>query len=119
MVYRISNFPKDVVFARVDDLRRAGVEYALNTYIGKDKTIDELFEEGYDAVYVGVGTLVDSPMEAPGEDLPGVYKATEFLARCNVALDLLPRICAPGPKSAGKWSLLAAEIPLLTACAAH
>jgi glutamate synthase (NADPH) small chain len=39
---------------------------------------------------VGVGTLIDAPMEVPGEDLPGVYKATDFLARCNVELDMLP-----------------------------
>ena len=92
LTYGIPNFklPKDVVFAKVDDLRQAGVEFVLNTYIGKNKTIDDLFEAGYDAVYVGVGTLIDAPMEVPGEDLPGVYKATDFLARCNVELDMLP-----------------------------
>jgi glutamate synthase (NADPH/NADH) small chain len=92
LVYGIPNFklPKEVVFNRVCDLERAGVRFNYNTYIGKDKTIDELFAEGYEAVFVGAGTEIDAPMEAPGEDLPGVYKATEFLARCNVALELLP-----------------------------
>ena len=90
--YGIPNFklPKDVVFHRVDDLKRAGVRFVMNTYIGKDKTIDELFAEGYQAVFVGVGTEVDAPMEVPGEDLPGVYKATEFLARCSLPLEMLP-----------------------------
>lgn len=92
LVYGIPNFklPTKVVFDRVDDLKRAGVEFVFNTYIGKEKTIDNLFEEGYHAVYVGVGTEIDAPMDVPGEDLPGVYKATEFLARSNVCDELLP-----------------------------
>jgi len=92
LVYGIPNFklPKDVVFARWDDLRQAGVEFAGSVYIGKTRTIDDLFEDGYQAVFVGVGSEIDAPMEAPGEDLPGVYKATEFLIRANVDADLLP-----------------------------
>ena len=92
LVYGIPNFklPKDVVFNRVEDLKRAGVEFVFESYIGKDKTIDDIFAEGYEAIFVGVGTEIDAPMEAPGEDLPGVYKATEFLARCNVTPDMLP-----------------------------
>jgi glutamate synthase (NADPH/NADH) small chain len=92
LLYGIPNFklPKDVVSARWNDLERAGVRFVHNTYIGKDKKIDDLFAEGFDAVYIGVGTLVDAPMEVPGEDLPGVYKATEFLMRANVDLEQLP-----------------------------
>jgi len=92
LVYGIPNFklPKYVVEERWNDLERTGIEFVGNTYIGKDKTIDDLFAEGYDAVFVGVGTGIDAPMEVPGEDLPGVYKSTEFLTRANVALDLLP-----------------------------
>jgi glutamate synthase (NADPH) small chain len=92
LVYGIPNFKlsKQVVFARWEDLQRAGVQFVSDTYIGKDKTIDDLFSEGYQAVFIGVGTGIDAPMEVPGEDLPGVYKATEFLMRANVDLDLLP-----------------------------
>lgn len=92
LVYGIPNFklPKEVVFARWEDLERAGARFQPNTYIGKDKTIDDLFAGGYDAVFLGVGTGIDAPMNVPGEDLPGVYKATEFLMRCNVRRDLLP-----------------------------
>jgi glutamate synthase (NADPH/NADH) small chain len=92
LVYGIPNFklPKQVVCARWHDLESAGVQLVSNTVIGKDKKIDELFAEGYEAVYVGVGTLIDSPMEVPGEDLPGVYNATEFLMRANVELASLP-----------------------------
>jgi len=92
LTYGIPNFklPKQVVFARVDDLKRAGVDFVFETYIGKDKTIDQLFADGFGAVFVGIGTEIDAPMEVPGEDLPGVYKATEFLARSNVAIEMLP-----------------------------
>lgn len=92
LTYGIPNFklPKELVFCRIGDLEAAGVKMVYNTYIGKDKTIDSLFAEGFNAVFVGVGTLIDAPMEAPGEDLPGVYKATEFLARSALPLDLLP-----------------------------
>lgn len=92
LVYGIPNFklPKEVVFNRWEDLEKAGVKFVGNTYIGKDKTIDDLFAEGFDAVFVGVGAEIDAPMEVPGEDLPGVYKATEFLIRGNVDLDMLP-----------------------------
>jgi glutamate synthase (NADPH/NADH) small chain len=92
LLYGIPNFklPKEVVSSYWGDLERAGVKFIGNTYIGKDKTIDDLFNEGFDAVFIGVGTLIDAPMEVPGEDLAGVYKATEFLIRANVDLDKLP-----------------------------
>jgi glutamate synthase (NADPH/NADH) small chain len=81
-----------VVFDRWGDLERAGVEFVPESYIGKDKTIDDLFAEGFEAVFVGVGVGVDAPMEVPGEDLPGVMKATEFLIRCSLDEEaLLPR----------------------------
>jgi glutamate synthase (NADPH/NADH) small chain len=92
LLYGIPNFKlcKGVVFARWNDLAQAGVEFVGSTTIGKEKKIDDLFAEGYSAVFVGVGSEIDAPMEVPGEDLPGVYKATEFLIRANVEIDLLP-----------------------------
>jgi glutamate synthase (NADPH/NADH) small chain len=92
LTYGIPNFKlsNEVVFGRIQDLERAGVTFVFNTYIGKGKSIDDLFAEGFEAVFVGVGSEIDAPMEAPGEDLPGVYKATEFLMRCNLEFDLLP-----------------------------
>jgi glutamate synthase (NADPH/NADH) small chain len=92
LIYGIPNFklPNCVVKCRIMDLERAGLEFEFNTYIGKDKTIDDLFAEGYDAVFVGVGTEIDAPIDVPGEDLPGVHKATEFLMRCNVEPEELP-----------------------------
>lgn len=92
LVYGIPNFklPKDVVSNVIKDLETAGVKFAYETYIGKDKTIDDLMSNGFDAVYIGVGSQVDAPLKAPGVDLPGVYQATEFLMRANVDPDLLP-----------------------------
>jgi glutamate synthase (NADPH) small chain len=92
LTYGIPNFklPKTVVFDLVEDFENAGVEFVFNTYIGKDKTIDDLFEEGYEAVFIGVGTGVDARMEIPGENLEGVYEATDFLIRANVAEEYLP-----------------------------
>ncbi len=92
LTYGIPSFklPNEVVFARIEDLKDAGVIFVNEVMIGKEKTIDELFAEGFQAVFIGVGAEIDAPMEVPGEDLPGVYKATEFLMRCNVESDMLP-----------------------------
>jgi glutamate synthase (NADPH/NADH) small chain len=108
LLYGIPNFklPKDVVFARWNELEQAGVEFAPNTTIGKDKKIDDLFAGGYDAVFVGVGSEIDAPMEVPGEDLPGVYKATEFLIRANVDLDMLPESLASRPTIGRKVAVI-------------
>ena len=92
LVYGIPNFKlaKEVFFCRWGDFEKAGARFYGNTYIGESKTIDQLFEEGYDAVFVGVGVGIDAKMEAPGEDLPGVYEGTDFLMRANTELNLLP-----------------------------
>jgi glutamate synthase (NADPH/NADH) small chain len=95
-----------VVSARWGDLERAGVKFIGNTYIGKYKKIDDLFAEGFDAVYIGVGTLIDAPMEVPGEDLPGVYKATEFLIRANVDMELLPPELSTRPTIGSKVAVI-------------
>jgi glutamate synthase (NADPH/NADH) small chain len=93
LVYGIPNFklPKDVWLEKWGEFERAGVKFVGSTYIGKDKTIDQLFAEGFDAVFIGVGSEIDAKMEdAPGTDLPGVYEATDFLIRGNVDKTLLP-----------------------------
>jgi len=93
LVYGIPNFklPKDVWMEKWEEFERAGVKFVGNTYIGKDKTIDDLFNESFDAVFIGVGSEIDAKMEdTPGTDLPGVYEATDYLIRGNVSLDLLP-----------------------------
>lgn len=94
LVYGIPNFklPKSLWFEKWKEFERAGVTFMPNTFIGKDKTIDDLFREGFDAVFIGVGSEVDAKMEdTPGADLPGVYQATEFLILGNVEPRLLPK----------------------------
>jgi glutamate synthase (NADPH/NADH) small chain len=92
LMYGIPNFKlnKHVVHSRLEDYQRAGVEFVSSTKIGKDRTLDSLLADGFDAVFVGVGSQIDAPLEAPGADLPGVYQATDFLVRANVDLELLP-----------------------------
>ena len=92
LTYGIPNFklPKRLVDGRIDDLRRAGVRFESGIRIGRDRTVDELLAEGFDAVFLGVGSGIDSPMDVPGTDLPGVYLATEFLIRGNVDPSILP-----------------------------
>lgn len=92
LTYGIPNFKlsKDLVFHFSNKLHQTGVEFVGNTIIGRTKTIDDLFAEGFEAIFVGAGAGVDLPMGAPGEDLPGVYKATEYLIRGNVDIELLP-----------------------------
>lgn len=92
LVYGIPSFKlsKEVFFARWSDFERCGAKFIPSTRIGKDKTIDDLVHEGFDAVFIGVGTGIDAKMDIPGEDLPGVYEATDFLMRGNTDLKLLP-----------------------------
>jgi len=65
-----------------------------------------LFSEGYQAVFVGVGSEIDAPMEVPGEDLPGVYKATEFLMRANVDPEILPAELRTRPEVGRKVAVI-------------
>ena len=93
LVYGIPNFklPKDVWEEKWKEFENAGVKFVPNTYIGKGKTIDDLFNEGFGAVFVGVGSEIDAKMEnTPGTELPGVFEATDFLIRSNVDPNQLP-----------------------------
>ena len=100
LIYGIPNFklPKQIVFHIWDDLLRAGVTFVGHTYIGPKITVDKLFEGGYDAIFIGVGTTVDVVPDIPAVTLPGVYKATDFLIRANVDMDLLPHEMCSRPE---------------------
>ena len=87
LLYGIPEFrlPKEIVKEEVDALAALGVEFRANTVIGVTYTIDELMEEeGYDAVFIGVGAGLPYFMNIPGENLVGVYSANEFLTRVNL-----------------------------------
>jgi glutamate synthase (NADPH/NADH) small chain len=108
LTYGIPGFklPKNVVVDRIDDLNRAGVTFKFNQKIGKGKTIADIKAEGYDALFVGVGAQIDAPMEIPGEDLPGVYKATDFLMRSNVDQSDLPEELRQKPQVGEKVAVI-------------
>lgn len=87
LMYGIPEFrlPKSIVETEVDYLVRLGVKIELNQVIGKTITVDELLEEdGFDAVFIGVGAGLPMFLNIPGEDLGGVYSANEYLTRSNL-----------------------------------
>lgn len=86
LVYGIPEFrlPKSIVAKEVDTLKALGVDIETNVVIGKTLTIDELFEMGYEAVFVGSGAGLPNFMGIPGEGFKGVYSANEFLTRSNL-----------------------------------
>ncbi len=86
LVYGIPEFrlPKRIVAKEVEGLKALGVDIQTNVVIGKTLTIDELFEMGYEAVYVGSGAGLPNFMNIPSESLKGVYSANEFLTRSNL-----------------------------------
>ncbi|MEW6541093.1 MAG: NADPH-dependent glutamate synthase [Bacillota bacterium] len=86
LTYGIPEFrlPKRVVQAEIDVLRRMGVRIECNVVVGRTVTIDELFDEGFEAVYIGTGA--GSPLfpDLPGENMPGIKSASGFLTRVNL-----------------------------------
>ena len=86
LIYGIPEFrlPKDIVDAEVEYLEKLGAEIVTNAVIGRGKTVDDLLEEGYDAVFLGVGAGAPVFMNIPGENLSGIYSANEYLTRSNL-----------------------------------
>lgn len=87
LMYGIPEFrlPKEIVRDELDGLRKMGIEFRTNVVVGRTITIDELMEEeGFDAVFIGVGAGLPWFMGIPGENLVGVLAANEFLTRVNL-----------------------------------
>ncbi|WP_295620841.1 NADPH-dependent glutamate synthase [uncultured Intestinimonas sp.] len=86
LVYGIPQFrlPKEIVRHEVEGILDLGAELSLNTVVGKTITVDELFEMGYRAVFIGSGAGLPMFMRIPGEALSGVYSANEYLTRVNL-----------------------------------
>ena len=86
LVYGIPQFrlPKEIVRKEIDNLQALGVEIQTNMVVGKVLTIDELFEQGFESVFIGSGAGLPNFMRIPGENLKGVYSANEFLTRINL-----------------------------------
>ncbi len=86
LVYGIPEFrlPKKIVKKEVETLKKLGVDIETDVVIGKTLTIDELFEEGFEAVFIGSGAGLPNFMNIKGEALKGVYSANEYLTRSNL-----------------------------------
>lgn len=86
LVYGIPEFrlPKSIVSKEVENLSSMGVDIETNMVVGKTLTIDEIFDMGYEAVFIGSGAGLPNFMGIPGEELKGVYSANEFLTRSNL-----------------------------------
>ena len=92
LLYGIPNFKmsKRILDDKVEFLRKLGVEFVGNTWIGRDVTVDQLFDQGFDSVFMGTGASLGGKLAIPGEDLAGIYSATEFLVRGNLRPEQLP-----------------------------
>jgi glutamate synthase (NADPH/NADH) small chain len=86
LVYGIPEFrlPKEIVAQEVHFLERLGVKVECNQVVGRTVTIDELFEDGYEAVFIGVGAGLPVLLDIPGKNLIGIYSANEYLTRSNL-----------------------------------
>jgi heterodisulfide reductase subunit A-like polyferredoxin len=77
--------PKDILDREIDNILRLGVELKTNTALGRDFTLDGLLEDGYQAVFLGIGCHVGKPLGIPGEEAEGVIQGVEFLRRRNLS----------------------------------
>jgi glutamate synthase (NADPH/NADH) small chain len=86
LVYGIPEFrlPKKIIKQEIEYVQSLGVKIQLNWVVGRTQTVEELFEEGYKAVFIGVGAGSPKYMSIPGENLNNVYFASEFLTRVNL-----------------------------------
>ncbi|HDQ39525.1 MAG TPA: NADPH-dependent glutamate synthase [Desulfonatronum sp.] len=86
LMYGIPQFrlPKEIVQYEINNLKKLGVEIRTDTAIGMTRTVDQLLEDGYDAVFVGTGAGLPIFLHIPGENAVGVYSANEFLTRVNL-----------------------------------
>ncbi|HXW15082.1 MAG TPA: NADPH-dependent glutamate synthase [Terriglobia bacterium] len=86
LAYGIPNFrlPREIIHEEIDRLAAMGVEFRKSVIVGKTFTVEELFAEGFEAVFLGTGAGLPHLMHIPGENLVGVYTANEFLTRLNL-----------------------------------
>ncbi|MCM8778455.1 MAG: NADPH-dependent glutamate synthase [Candidatus Omnitrophica bacterium] len=84
--YGIPTFrlPQEILDREINYLKELGVEIITNTLIGKTKTIEEIFKEGYKAIFLGLGAGIPSLLNIKGENLGNIYSANEFLTRVNL-----------------------------------
>lgn len=97
LVYGIPEFrlPKKIVELEVNGLKALGVKIVTNVVIGRSMSIDDLFEDGFEAVYIGSGAGLPRFMGIPGESLKEVYSANEYLTRVNLMKAYQPGSTTP------------------------
>lgn len=97
LVYGIPEFrlPKKIVELEVNGLKALGVKIVTNVVIGRSMSIDDLFDDGFEAVYIGSGAGLPRFMGIPGESLKEVYSANEYLTRVNLMKAYLPGSTTP------------------------
>ena len=97
LAYGIPEFrlPKSIVDREVKNLERQGVKFVNDCIIGRTMPLDQLLEDGYEAVFIGSGAGLPMFMHIPGENLCGVYSANEFLTRSNLMKAYLPTSKTP------------------------
>ncbi len=108
LLYGIPNFKmrKEILDYKIEWLEKLGVEFQNSTKVGEDVTVDSLFEDGTDAVFLGTGAPVGGQMHIDGEELDNVYQATEFLVRGNLEPEQLPEAMRQPLDVAGKRVLV-------------
>lgn len=97
LMYGIPEFrlPKEIVQKEIQTLKTLGVTFVLNFVVGRSETIDELFADGFEAVFVGSGAGLPQFMRIPGENYNGVYSANEYLTRVNLMKAYDENSCTP------------------------
>lgn len=108
LLYGIPNFKmrKEILQAKLEYLQKMGIEFRCNIKVGEDVTLDELFEQGYHAVFLGTGAPIGGRMRIEGEELGNIYQATEFLVRGNLEPEQLPEHMREPLDVAGKRVLV-------------
>jgi len=102
LVYGIPEFrlPKKIIRREIEYVKSLGVKIRLNWIVGRTQTVDELFDEGFKAIFIGVGAGSPKYMNIPGENLNNVYFASEFLTRVNLMkADQFPKYDTPVKKA--------------------
>ena len=115
LVYGIPEFrlPKDIVAQEIHFLERLGVRVECNQVVGRTVSIEELFEEGYEAVYLGVGAGLPRFLNIPGENLIGILSANEYLTRANLMKAyLFPEVDTPIPRGKNGIGLGAGNVAM-------
>ncbi|MGI6027795.1 MAG: NADPH-dependent glutamate synthase [Candidatus Heteroscillospira sp.] len=101
LVYGIPEFrlPKAIVAREIKKLEEFGVKVVTNAVIGRAMSVDELFEDGFEAVFIGSGAGLPQFLHIPGENMLGVYSANEYLTRINLMKAYLDEYDTPIKKA--------------------